>query len=168
MRAWGQNRAGQRQAVEVAPESMEEAAVLRAELVDVLADHDEVLFEAVCDGRDPGAEEVMRSLRTLTLARVIVPLFCGAALPGHGVPLLRDGVASHLPAPDEAAPPEVFDASSGGPQPGAVLPEPLALCFKVHSRGRRGVTEEVDTVLRIHASEVEHVEGAAAGDIVAL
>ena len=195
MRAWGQSRAGQRQAVEVAPESMEEAAVLRAELVDVLADHDEVLFEAVCDGRDPGAEEVMRSLRTLTLARVIVPLFCGAALPGHGVPLLLDGVASLLPAPDEAAPPEVFDASSGGPQPGAVLPEPLALCFKVHSRvrrgvrrdltfvrvhrgeivpgtrlwnGRSGVTEEVDTVLRIHASEVEHVEGAAAGDIVAL
>ena len=195
MRAWGQARAGERQAVEVAPESMEEAAVLRAELVDALADRDEVLFEAICDGRDPSGDEVMRSLRTLTLAKEIVPLFCGAALPGHGVPLLLDGVASLLPAPHEAAPPEVFDASSGASQPGAVLPEPLALCFKVHSKvrrgvrsdltfvrvhrgeivpgtrlwnGRSGVTEEVDTVLRIHASEVEHVDGAAAGEIVAL
>lgn len=195
MEAWGLDGRGQRLAVEVPAEALEEAAVLRAELVDALADRDEVLFEAVCEGRDPSADEVLRSLRTLTRAREVVPLFCGAALPGVGVPLLLDGVAQLLPSPADAAPPEVFDAASGAPQRGAPLPEPLALCFKVHSKvrrgvrsdltfvrvhrgslvpgtrlwnGRSGVTEEVGSVLRIHASDVEHIDEAGAGDIVAL
>lgn len=195
MRAWGVDGRAQRVPVDVPEEALEEAAVLRAELVDALADRDEVLFEAVCDGRDPDGDELLRSLRTLTRAREVVPLFCGAALPGHGVPLLLDGVAGLLPAPHESAPPEVFDAASGAPQRGAALPEPLALCFKVHSKvrrgvrsdltfvrvyrgelvpgsllwnGRSGVTEEVGSVLRIHASEVEHIDRAVAGDIVAL
>lgn len=194
MRAHGVDRQGQRREIELADALREEAQVLRAELVDALGDRDEVLFEAICEGREPTADELRRSLRTLTRAREVVPLFCGAALLGHGVPLLLDGVARLLPSPAEAVPPELFDGPAGGAYRGA-LPEPLALCFKVHSKvrrgvrsdltfvrvyrgriepgtrvwnGRAGVTEEVGSVLRIHASEVEHIDGARGGDIVAL
>lgn len=99
-----------------------------------------------------------------------------------------------MPSPAEAQVPEAFHRDTGEPFRGQ-LPAPLALSFKVHSKVRRGVrsdltfvriyrgtvevgtrlwndragaTEEVQSVLRIHASDVEHIGRAVAGDIVAL
>lgn len=194
MKAFGLSRESGRVEMEVPPSVADEVGVLRAELVDALGDHDEVLFGMICEGREPTGTELERSLRTLTLARAIVPVFCGAALSGHGVPLLLDGVARLLPSPLQARVPEAFHKDTGDPYRGA-LPNPLALSFKVHSKVRRGVrndltfvriyrgtvevgtrlwndrvgaTEEVQSVLRIHASDVEHIGRASAGDIVAL
>ena len=177
------------------PEAIaDEVDVLRAELVDALSELDETMFAIVCDGRTPTPEEIERSLAVLVRAREVVPLFCGAALLGHGVPRLLDGVATLLPSPAEAEPPELFDAETGAIAHEA-LPEPLALAFKVHSKlrrgqrsdltfvrlyagkvekgsrlwnGRTGVTEEIQSVLRIHASDVEHIGEAYGGDVVAL
>ncbi|MEM1453315.1 MAG: GTP-binding protein [Planctomycetota bacterium] len=177
------------------PEAIaDEVDVLRAELVDALSELDETMFAIVCDGRTPTPEEIERSLAVLVRAREVVPLFCGAALLGHGVPRLLDGVATLLPSPAEAEPPKLFDAETGAIAHEA-LPEPLALAFKVHSKlrrgqrsdltfvrlyagkvekgsrlwnGRTGVTEEIQSVLRIHASDVEHIGEAYGGDVVAL
>jgi len=194
MRAHGLDTAGQRVTTDVPASVAEEAGVLRAELVDALGDLDETLFEIICEGRTPTGDEVERALRTQVRARALVPLFSGAALIGHGVALLLDGVASLLPAPHEAPRPELFDVETGERYTGPT-PELLALTFKVHSKvrrgersdltfvrlyagevgpgsrlwnGRTGRMEEVAAVLRIHSSEVEHLDGASAGDVVAL
>lgn len=194
MRAHGLDTSGGRVTTDVPATLADDAGVLRAELVDALGDLDEALFEIICEGRTPNGHEVERALRTQVRARALVPLFAGAALIGHGVSLLLDGVASLLPAPHEAPRPELFDVDTGERYTGPT-PELLALTFKVHSKvrrgersdltfvriyageirpgsrlwnGRTGATEEVAAVLRIHSSEVEHIEGAAAGDVVAL
>ncbi len=192
--AWGVDRKGAPVKIDVPASIADEVDVLRSELVDGLSDLDETMFDIVCDGRPPTPEEIDRSLAVLVRAREVVPLFCGAALRGHGVPLLLDGVISLLPSPSEIDPPRLFDAATGAVvhRP---LPEPLALAFKVHSKLRRGkrsdltfvriysgtiakgmrvwndrtgTAEEIDSVLRIHASEVEHIGIAHAGDVVAL
>ncbi|MEL6714893.1 MAG: GTP-binding protein, partial [Planctomycetota bacterium] len=194
MRAQALDAAGQRTLSKVPRSVADEAAVLRAELVDALAEVDEGLFAVVCEGRTPTSEELLAALRAQTLARTVVPLFAGAALMGHGVALLLDGVASVLPSPSEGRPPDLFHVASGEPFDGSV-PELLALNFKVHSKvrrgersdlhfvriyagelgpgsrvwnGRTGHTERILAVLRIHASDVEHIERAGPGDVVAL
>ena len=192
--AWGVNSQGERTEIEISEPAALEADVLRAELVDVLGDLDESMFAIICEGREPSADEIRRSLRTVVRARALVPVFAGAALLGHGVPGLLDGVAEYLPSPSGAARPDVFDAASGEVFRGT-LPSPLLLAFKVHSKkrlrerydltfvrvyrgsieqgtrlwnDRSGVFETVGAVLRIHASDVEHIERASAGDVVAL
>ncbi|MEM9382792.1 MAG: GTP-binding protein [Planctomycetota bacterium] len=192
--AWRVGADGVQRERDIPAEIADEVDVLRAELVDALSDLDETMFAIVCDGRTPTPEEIERSLTVLVRAREVVPLFCGAALLGHGVPRLLDGVAALLPAPGDAEPPQLFDAETGAVAHTA-LPEPLALAFKVHSKlrrgqrsdltfvrlyagriekgsrvwnGRTGVTETIQSVLRIHASDVEHIGEAHGGDVVAL
>lgn len=127
------------------PASMEdEVGVLRAELVDALADLDDAVFEVVCGGGEPTVEQLTAALREATRGRRVVPLFCGAALRGHGVPQLLDGVAKLLPSPADRPAPELFHARTGAAvQDESVTDEgsdqPLALVFKIHSRLRRGV-----------------------------
>lgn len=192
--AWGVAANGQRDPLDIPESVADEVDVLRAELIELLGDLDESMFEIICEGRQPTAEQILRSLRTAVRARELVPVFCGAALLGHGVPLLLDAVAALLPPPTGACRPDVFDRRTGEIYRGE-LPTPLLLAFKVHSKLVRGersdltfvrlyrgevaagtrlwndrtkVYEEVQSVLRIHASEVEHIERATDGDIVAL
>ena len=192
--AHGVDRQGNHVALELPDAVADEVDVLRAELVELLGDLDESMFDIICDGRQPSADQIRWSLRTAVRARAILPVFCGAALLGHGVPLLLDGVAGLLPPPTGAQRPDVFDSRTGEVFRGP-LPAPLLLAFKVHSKIRRGkrsdltfvriyrgeisagarlwndrtgVSEEVGSVLRIHASDVEHIDRAGVGDVVAL
>jgi len=141
------------------PEALEdEVGVLRAELVDALADLDDSVFEAVCAGGAPTVEQLTTALRTATHERRVVPLFCGAALRGHGVPLLLDGIADLLPSPQERPAPELFDARTGSTLSpssleGAGSGDPLLLVFKIHSRRRRGVSLDL-AVARIYRGVV--------------
>jgi elongation factor G len=178
------------------PDSVaDEVDVLRAELVEVLGDLDDGLCERIADGHEPTGDEIAAALRRVVIRQEIVPLLCGAALSGHGVALLLDGIAAYLPSPVDVPVPPRFVADGGADAPDGPPPEPLALVFKVHSTHRRGerndvtfvrvysgtiakgtrlwndrsgVTEEVLGVLRIHAADVEHIGVATAGDVVAL
>ncbi len=149
---------GQRVQVPI-PEAIEdEVGVLRAELVDALADLDDEVFGVVCAGGEPTVGQLTAALRAATRERRVVPLFCGAALRGHGVPLLLDGIANLLPSPQDRPAPELFDARSGKvlpPLPSEVagVDDPLLLVFKVHSQQRRG--ERLDlAVARIYRGAV--------------
>ncbi len=141
------------------PEGLaDEVGVLRAELVDALADLDDGVLEAVCGGVEPTEEQLTAALRTATRERRVVPLFCGAALRGHGVPLLLDGVAQLLPSPQDRPAPELFDARTGSMLPsssaaGAAADDPLLLVFKVHSRRRRGARLDL-AVARVYRGVV--------------
>ncbi len=178
------------------PESVaDEVDVLRAELIEALGDLDDGMCEIVAGGDEPTGDEIASALRRVVLCQGAVPLLCGAALIGQGVALLLDAVAAYLPAPSDVPVPPRFVAEGGAEAPDGPPPEPLALVFKVHSTRRRGqrhdvtfvrvyagtisagtrlwndrsgVTEEVLGVLRIHAADVQHIESASAGDVVAL
>jgi elongation factor G len=172
---------------------MDEAAVLRAELVDVLAEEDEGLIETVLAGRSPAADELRRALRLRVLAGSLVPVLAGAALRNIGVQPLLDAVVDYLPSPAEVPPVVGHHAVSGArlerrPDPAGPA---CALCFKLiadpsedllfvrvysgtltpgmklfNPRTKR--MERVARILRMHADQRTPLLEALPGEIVAL
>ncbi len=82
----------------------DEVAVLRAELVETLAEEDEELLGIVGEDGEPSVTSLRRALRDRVLAGTLVPVLCGAALRNVGIQLLMDAVRLYLPAPEDAPP----------------------------------------------------------------
>ncbi len=171
----------------------DEVAVLRSELVDVLAEEDEKVLERVlAEGElDPG--ELRAALRARVLAGSLVPVLAGAALRNVGIQPLLDAVVDYLPSPAEVPPIQGTHAETGAklertPDPKGPL---AALAFKLvadpnedllftriysgtikpgqkvfNPRVRR--MERVARVLRMHADQRNALPVAGPGDIVAL
>jgi elongation factor G len=110
IRAWRYDAEGQAQAEDVPAALRDEVLVLRAEVVDALAARDERLLELVGAGQEAPASELVRALRTATLARELVPVVVGAALRGVGVLQVLDALVAYLPSPREAMRPQAFAA----------------------------------------------------------
>ncbi|MFT5058469.1 MAG: elongation factor G, partial [Planctomycetota bacterium] len=184
---------GREQRVEGIPAHVEdEVEVLRAELLDVLADSDVTILEAVLEGLEPSEAELRVALRDATIARSLVPVCCGAALRGIGVELLLDAVIDCLPSPLERGPIEGVDPEK--PERKLVrkpsLGEPFAaLVFKMHCDAhgdsifvrvysgslqvgqvawnpRVGKRERIVEIRRVHADHFEAVPIAEVGDIL--
>ncbi|HEX6882496.1 MAG TPA: elongation factor G [Planctomycetota bacterium] len=177
----------------VPPAEAEEAAVLRAELVDVLAEEDEGLLEAVLAGRAVGAAELAAALRARVLAGSLVPVLGGSALRNVGVQPVLDAVVDYLPSPGEVPPVAGLHALTGARLERAPDPAgpPCALCFKLiadpsedllfvrvysgtlvpgmklyNPRTKR--MERIARILRMHADQRIPVLEAFPGEIVAL
>src|SRR5262245_15026304 len=87
------------------PERLQdEVAVLRAELLDALAEEDEELLAAVLEERAVPAERVRKALRARVLARTLVPVLAGAALRNVGIQPLLDAAVRYLPSPLDVPP----------------------------------------------------------------
>ncbi len=177
--------------VEVPAEAKDERGVLRSELLDALADDDEVILECVLEERDPAPEQVRAALRRAVLARRLVPVLCGAALRDIGVRPLLDAVVDYLPSPLDVAVAvgqKLKDDSEVELPPDPDGP-PCALAFKLHAGPHGDLTfariysgtftkgmsvfnprtrsrERIARVLRIHADAKQNLDEALAGDIV--
>ena len=192
-RAWSFDEAGAASERELEGGLAEEVEVLRSELLDVLADGDEALMEALLEDREPTLEELHASVRRQVIGGALVPVLCGAALRGVGIQPLLDAVVAWLPSPLDVQPVEGF-----GPD-GSALPPRLAdsegsltaLAFKIHASSYGDLTfvrvysgtlrpggkawnprsrtmERVARILRMHADHGEALEEAGSGEIVAL
>ncbi len=71
----------------------------RAELVERLADKDELAMEAYMVSPDVPADVVKAALRRLVVKNRIVPVFCGSALHNQGIQPVLDAVIAYLPSP---------------------------------------------------------------------
>ena len=170
----------------------EEAEARREELLDAASMFSDELMEAILEGT-PSEEMIRKAIRTGTLNLELVPVFMGSAYKNKGVQPMLDAVTEYLPAPkdiqntaldlknDEKEVPLVADATA-----------PLtSLAFKLEDgrygqltyiRIYQGMLKKGDTIInnrdgkkvkvgrlvRMHAEEMEDIEEAAAGDIVAL
>jgi elongation factor G len=76
----------------------------RAQLLESVADSDDVLMEKYLEGEELTEEEVRDGLRKGTLSGKIVPMTCGSAFKNKGVQLLLDAVIDYLPAPSDVKP----------------------------------------------------------------
>ncbi|KAK9819578.1 hypothetical protein WJX81_004976 [Elliptochloris bilobata] len=169
------------------------AAAKRAELVERVADMDEELGELFLEEAPIDAATLRAGIRRATLALQFVPLFMGSAYKNRGVQLLLDGVREFLPCPLDvsnsaldAARDEEEVSLSGRPDGPLV-----ALAFKLEEgrfgqltymrlysgRLRKGDTVtnvstskkiKVPRLVRMHASDMEEIQEACAGDIVAM
>lgn len=85
---------------------LELAQVARQEMLDVLCDCSDKLFELMMAEEKPSNELLREVLREATLARVIQPVVCGSALHGIGVQGVLDSVKYYLPSPMDRPPVE--------------------------------------------------------------
>ncbi|HEY1798910.1 MAG TPA: elongation factor G [Stellaceae bacterium] len=179
--------------VDIPADLADEAATLRAKLVEQAVEQDDEALEAYLGGEEPDTETLHRCVRKGTVASVFVPVLCGAAFKNKGVQPLLDAVVRYLPSPIDVA------AIKGVTMKGDEITrkcsddEPFAgLAFKIMTdpfvgsltfvRIYSGVLsagsqvlntvkdqrERIGRMLLMHANHREDVKEARAGDIVAL
>tara|TARA_B110000208_G_scaffold162290_1_gene198490 strand:+ start:372 stop:2204 length:1833 start_codon:yes stop_codon:yes gene_type:complete len=178
---------------EVPADMLERATTAREELVDALADVDEEIGELFLMEEVPTTEQVHAAIRRATIALELVPVFVGSAFKNKGVQPLMDAVVNYLPAPCDR---NITALDTKNDEvPVALVPEsdkPLvALAFKLEegrygqltymrvyqgelTRGKtvHNLTDrkkiKVPRLARMHSAEMEDVEAAGAGEIVAM
>ncbi len=180
-------------AIPIPPEVADEVGVLRAELLDVLAEESEAVLAALLEEREPEPALLRAALRARVLAGTLVPVLGGAALRNIGIQPLLDAVVDYLPSPAEAGSVHGVHALTGAPLERAPDPRgPVsALAFKLVAdanedllfvRVYSGVVrpgaklynprvkrmERVARVLRMHADQKTALAEARPGEIVAL
>jgi elongation factor G len=171
----------------------DEVGVLRAELLERLAEEDEECLRGVVEGLEIPLEVLRRALRRAVLRGAVLPVLCGAALRNVGIQPLLDAVVDYLPSPLEVPPVRGFDPSTQAPVERA--PDPAgpvcALAFKwvadpnedlLYARVYAGRVrpgdklfnprvrrmERIARVLRMHANTRHALAEAGPGEIVAL
>jgi elongation factor G len=165
----------------------------RRELIERLAEVDDDIGELFLSDVDPTEEQLRIAIRKQTVAQKFVPVFMGSAFKNKGVQLLLDGVASYLPSP-----PEVQNTALDVKNDEAVVqlvcdPDaPLvALAFKLEEsrfgqltylRVYQGTLKKgmyvvnmvtgkkvkIPRLVRMHSNEMQDVDAAGAGDVVAV
>lgn len=169
------------------------AAEYRQELLEKLAEQDEILLDLYLEGEEISIDLIKSTLRRLTVENTVIPTLCGSSFKNKGVQPLLDAVIDYLPAPTDI--PEVTGIDPRTEETAVRktdAEEPLAaLAFKIMVdpyvgkltyfriyagslkaggvvyNGSRGKRERITRILRMHANHREEVETAYAGDIVA-
>ncbi len=173
-------------------ELVEEAKKWRHNLIEKAAEQDDSLLEKYLNGTELTNEEVMAAVRKATIARKIVPLFCGSAFKNKGVQIILNAVVDYLPSPVDI-PPVICAIEKEANSRMADDKAPFCgMAFKIMSDKHMGKltyvriysgtlkqgeavynitrdrTQRAGRVLRMHANKQEPLEEAYAGEIVAL
>jgi len=191
---WHDETMGAEFSVEPIPaDLLKKAEAFRLQLIEVIAETDDVLLEKFLEGETPTVEELKKGIRQATIDLKVFPVLCGSAFKNKGVQTLLDAVVDYLPSPLDKPPVEGIDPShhdkivSRKPEDG----EPLAalafkiindpfgkLCFiRVYSgtlktgdtilNPRTGKTDRVGRLVKMHANKREDITEVMAGDICA-
>lgn len=178
----------------ISDDLMEKANDYRRQLLEKLAEIDDLLMEDYLAGFELTVKRIKRVLRKAVIRQEIYPVFCGAAFKNKGIQPLLDAVVEYLPSPAEIPPLTVIQPNTG--DYGQQLPadsEPFtALAFKVVSdpyvgklnyiRVYSGMLKVGDQVynstadrqerivkfFRMHANDREEIREVHTGDIVAV
>ncbi|KAI3429283.1 hypothetical protein D9Q98_005379 [Chlorella vulgaris] len=170
-----------------------EVEAKRAELIEHVAEVDEELAEQFVLEEPIDGDMLAAAVRRSVLSLKFVPIFMGSAFKNRGVQLLLDGVHDYLPSPLDV---NNFALDLGKAEEKTLLPcsrsGPLvALAFKLeegrfgqltYMRIYSGTVRKGDSIInqtngkrikvprlvRMHSDELEDIQEASAGDIVAM
>jgi elongation factor G len=166
----------------------------RSELVERIAELDDVLMMKYLEGETLTIEEMKAALRQAVLENRINPVFCGSSLKNKGVQPLLDAVVDYLPSPLDVPDvvgvhPKTDDQITRPPEDDAPM---SALVFKIvtdvyvgrlayirvySGKVKKGATyynatqdkkERVGRLLRMYADHREDVDEIHPGDIGAI
>lgn len=179
---------------DIPADMMEEAQKMRNELVGAAADFDDTVGEKFLMEEEVSAEELKVAIRAGVISLKFCPVFMGSAFKNKGVQTVLDAVTNYLPAPidiDNSALDQNSDEAEV--QLETKNDKPLvALAFKledgrfgqltymriyqgsikkgdfIHNISANGKKVKVPRLVRMHSEEMEDIEEAYAGDIVAL
>ena len=178
---------------EIPPEYTKTVDEKRAELFEKLADADDEIAELFLMEEMPDAETLKAAIRRTTLSCTFVPVFMGSAFKNKGVQPLLDGVLDYLPEPHEK---ENFALDrSKGEEPVLVTSKSedplLALAFKLEetqygqltymrvyqgslkkgnyiTNVNDGKKIKLARIVRMHSDDMEEIDEADAGEVVAM
>eukprot|EP00579_Thalassiosira_antarctica_P002505 CAMPEP_0201874418 /NCGR_PEP_ID=MMETSP0902-20130614/6683_1 /ASSEMBLY_ACC=CAM_ASM_000551 /TAXON_ID=420261 /ORGANISM="Thalassiosira antarctica, Strain CCMP982" /LENGTH=758 /DNA_ID=CAMNT_0048401289 /DNA_START=12 /DNA_END=2288 /DNA_ORIENTATION=+ len=178
---------------EIPAEMMDLVEEKRAELIERLADVDEEIAELFLMEEEPTVEQLKAAIRRQTVACKFVPVFMGSAYKNKGVQKLLDGVLDYLPQPSEKRN-FALDRSKDEEQvevTGSKDDPLLALAFKLeetqygqltYMRVYQGMLKKgnpivnvndgkkikLARIVRMHSDDMEEIDEAHAGDVVAM
>ncbi len=171
----------------------EQADKYRTVLLERLSEYDDTILEKYLEGQEITPDEIISSLRKLTITNKLVPVLCGSSFKNKGVQMLLDAVVNYLPSPVDIPPVSATNLLDNSDTLVKVdRHDPLcALAFKVSGdpyvgkltyfriysgkikngsyvlNSGKNKKERITRILRMHANHREEVEEALAGDIVA-
>ncbi len=195
---WDEGSLGARFEETDVPESLrEEAEAMRLEMLEALAESDDVFLEGYLGGSPMTEGDVIAAVRRATLRGAVHPVFVGSAFKNKGIQPLLDAVVRYLPSPADIPP---VRGHSVGSSPTEAPDEERqardaerlsALAFKIFTdpfvghltylrvysgtltsgsavlNVNKGKRERIGRLLKMHANRREEVKEAYAGDIVA-
>ncbi len=179
---------------DVPADMMEKAKEYRNQMVEMAVEADDEAMEAYLDGKMPDEKTLKACIRKGTIALQFFPTYCGSAFKNKGIQPVLNAVVDYLPCPTDVPPQPEVDRE-GVPTGNFAIVDPdrplRALAFKIMDdkygaltftriySGRlekgtsilntfTGKTERVGRIVEMHANTRNEIEGAQAGDIVAL
>jgi elongation factor G len=191
---WNDEAMGSTYEIEPIPDALKKKAeAFRLQLIEVIAETDDVLLEKFLEGETPTIEELKAGIRQATIDLKVFPVICGSAFKNKGVQTLLDAVVDYLPSPLDKPPVEGINPShlskievrkADDSEPLAalafkVINDPFGkLCFvRVYSGSLKtgdtvlnpstGKTDRIGRLVKMHADKREDVTEILAGDICA-
>src|SRR3954469_16922642 len=179
---------------EIPADRLEEAKTARHDMIASIADHDDAIADKFLAEQEVSMEELRAAIRRVTIALKMTPVFIGSAYKNKSVQLMLDGVNMYLPNPKEVT--NIALDQDKNEEKVILESDPkkpfVGLAFKLedgrygqltymrvyqgslakgdfivnNSLGRKRV--KVPRLVRMHSAEMNDIETATAGDIVAL
>ena len=191
---WHDETMGAKYSIEEIPAGLvKKAEAFRMQLIESVAEHDDVMLAQFLEGEIPTPAQLKAGLRNATIGMHVFPVMCGSSFKNKGVQTLLDAVVDYLPSPLDL--PDVTGIDPSDPAQTLTRPTtddaPLAaLAFKmindpfgklafirVYSGSlktgdtienpRTGKTERVGRLVKMHANKREDITEILAGDICA-
>jgi elongation factor G len=191
---WHDEAMGSQYDVEPIPADLQKKAeAFRSQLIESIAETDDVLLEKFLEGELPTIAELKAGIRQATIDLKVFPVICGTAFKNKGIQTLLDAVVDYLPSPLDKPPVEGIDPSDHAhillrkPEDSEplsalafkIINDPFGkLCFvRVYSGAlrtgdtilnpRTGKTDRIGRLVKMHANKREDVTEILAGDICA-
>ncbi|MBN2301578.1 MAG: elongation factor G [Lentisphaerae bacterium] len=174
---------------EIPTNKLAKAKKWRANLVEKSAEQDDKLLEKFLQTDDLSDKEILGIIRKATIARHIIPVYCGSAFKNKGIQRLLDGIVNFLPSPTDLPP--TIHAKNDKIQRIHSADEPFsALAFKIVADKHMGKLtliriysgqvksgtvvynstkdqeQRIGRIIRMHANRQESIDMAQCGDIV--
>ena len=178
---------------DIPADMLEKAQQYRAEMVEHVAELDDILMEKYLAEEEISIEEIKTCIRKSTIANHMVPVVCGTSYKNKGVQKLLDAIVDYMPAPTDVPAikgvnpdtEEEVVRNSSDEEPFSALAFKIAtdpyvgkLCFfRVYSGSiEAGSTvynsvkdnnERMGRIVQMHANDRKDIDRVYAGDIAA-
>jgi elongation factor G len=183
------------QEIPIPEDVLEEATMLREQLLEAVAEFDDTLMEKYfVDPESLTEREILDALREATISGKVVPMMCGTAFKNKGVQAMLDMVMEILPSPMDVGSIDGIDPKTDLPtsrlpsldEPFAGLAFKIAtdpfvgrLCFVRAYSGklpagsyvyntRSNQKERISRIFQMHANKQNQIDVLGAGDIGAV
>ena len=84
---------------EIPADLLEAAEAARAELLEIVSEHDDELMELYLEGEEPSVEQLKAAIRKGVLEGAYTAVVCGTSFKNKGIQLVLDAIVDYLPSP---------------------------------------------------------------------